>query len=415
MKTTLAARLAPWPGILVLAVLVVLPFGRGAELPFAVGALVALVLLVRRRVDPAAPAIRLLAALFACYWIPLALSGIGAVAPDKTWPMVGTTLRFLLFGLFAAWALREARRWPGVVAVVAVVVAFWLLDAWVQMASGYSLGGPAEKERLSGIFGADNLKLGPTLAVLSPFVLLAAGRRAGWRGRVLAFALLTPVILLAGSRAAWLSYALVCALIAWRETRNHRQFLAVLAVAALGIGAVATLALRDSERFGARVQRSLLVLGGTESAVDDASAGRIRIWRTAWKMTLAHPFNGVGARGFRYAYADYAAPGDPFVDPATGIGASHAHQIVLEVTSETGLAGLAFWAAGAWLAWLAWRRAGAAARERALAPGLALVAMCFPLNTHLAFYSAWWGLLFWWLLALYCAALGVRDDAAPAD
>jgi hypothetical protein len=31
--------------------------------------------------------------------------------------------------------------------------------------------------------------------------------------------------------------------------------------------------------------------------------------------------------------------------------------------------------------------------------------MCFPLNTHLAFYSAWWGLLFWWLLALYCAAL----------
>jgi hypothetical protein len=29
----------------------------------------------------------------------------------------------------------------------------------------------------------------------------------------------------------------------------------------------------------------------------------------------------------------------------------------------------------------------------------------FPLNTHLAFYSAWWGLLFWWLLALWCAAL----------
>jgi hypothetical protein len=35
--------------------------------------------------------------------------------------------------------------------------------------------------------------------------------------------------------------------------------------------------------------------------------------------------------------------------------------------------------------------------------------MCFPLNTHLAFYSAWWGLLFWWLLAAYCAALGARD------
>ena len=49
-------------------------------------------------------------------------------------------------------------------------------------------------------------------------------------------------------------------------------------------------------------------------------------------------------------------------------------------------------------------------RDRAFAPALALVAMCFPLNTHLAFYSAWWGLLFWWLLALYCAALGARGN-----
>lgn len=31
--------------------------------------------------------------------------------------------------------------------------------------------------------------------------------------------------------------------------------------------------------------------------------------------------------------------------------------------------------------------------------------MLFPLNTHLAFYSAWWGLLFGWLLGLWCAGL----------
>lgn len=53
-------------------------------------------------------------------------------------------------------------------------------------------------------------------------------------------------------------------------------------------------------------------------------------------------------------------------------------------------------------------------RANARAPGLALLAMCFPLNTHLAFYSAWWGLLFWWLLALYCAALA-EPRAATAD
>jgi hypothetical protein len=31
--------------------------------------------------------------------------------------------------------------------------------------------------------------------------------------------------------------------------------------------------------------------------------------------------------------------------------------------------------------------------------------MCFPLNTHLAFYSSFWGTLLFWLLALYCVSL----------
>ena len=87
-------------------------------------------------------------------------------------------------------------------------------------------------------------------------------------------------------------------------------------------------------------------------------------------------------------------------------GAMHAHQIVLEVLSETGAIGLLLWIAGAVAAIRTWRRAHVAARRRALAPALALAVMCFPLNTHLAFYSASaWGLLFWWLIALYVAAI----------
>ncbi|MBO9664325.1 O-antigen ligase family protein [Dokdonella sp.] len=411
-ESTLKTRLAAWPVALVLAVIVLLPFGRSAEAPIVLGALAALVLLARGRLDWRRDASRWVLALFACYWIPALVSGLGAVEPGKTWSTVGVTLRFLPFALFTAWALRRPSSWRAVNATIAVVVLLWLLDAYVQMASGHSLGGAADKERLSGIFGAGNLKLGPTLAVLSPFVLLAARTRFGLRGLLLAFAVLTPPILLAGSRAAWLGYALVCLLIAWHETRSKRRFALALLVLALGVAALGTLALRDSERFGARVERSLLALRGTEAAVDEASAGRLSIWSTALKMTAAHPLSGVGVRGFRYAYPKYASANDRFVDTDGEVGASHAHQIVLEVLSETGLVGLAFWLAGAWFALRAWRRAAPAARERALAPGLALVAMCFPLNTHLAFYSAWWGLLFWWLLALYCAALGA--DEAPA-
>jgi len=404
-------RAAMWPILIVLAVVVLLPVGRASEAPIAVGAVVALVWLVRGRIDwRRDETIRLAAILFACYWIPALISGVAPIASERTWSTIGSTLRFLPFAVFAIVALRDADYWPAVTSAVAMLVSLWIIDAYVQMTTGHSLGGAAEAERLSGIFGAGNLKLGPVLAVLSPFVLLAARDRFGWRGLGVAFVALAVPILLAGSRAAWVMYALVCLVIAWRETRSKRMFALVLAISLVLVAGVGALALRDSQGFGARIERSLLVLRGTESAVDTASAGRLSIWRTALAMWRAHPVTGVGVRGFRYAYPAYAAPKDSFVDTASDTGASHAHQIVLEILSETGVIGLLFWIAGAAFAVRAWLRADAAARRRSRAPALALLAMCFPLNTHFAFYSAWWGLLFWWLLALYCAALGARGN-----
>jgi O-antigen ligase len=204
-------------------------------------------------------------------------------------------------------------------------------------------------------------------------------------------------------------YALVSIVVAWREARSKRTFALALGVAIVLTGIATGIALRDSPGFDARIERSLLALGGTERAVDAASAGRLSIWHTAIAMWEAHPLTGVGVRGFRYAYPQYAAPQDRFVDVASDTGASHAHQIVLEVLSETGAIGLLFWLAGTVFAVRAWLRADVRTRDRAFEPALALVAMCFPLNTHLAFYSAWWGLLFWWLLALYCAALSAEE------
>ena len=395
-----------------LATIVLLPVGRASELSVAIGSVAAIVLLVRGRIDwRHGAAIRLVGLLFACYWIPALISGFAAVEPAKTGSTIGAALRFLPFAVFSVWALQRANAWSAATTSVAIVVALWIVDAFVQMMTGHSLGGAAEAERLSGIFGAGNLKLGPVLAVLSPFVLIAARERFGWRGLAVAFVALVVPILLAGSRAAWLMYALVCLAVAWRETQSKRMFALALAASIAVVGVVAALALHDSQGFGARVQRSLLVFGGSEGAVDTASAGRLSIWRTALAMWRAHPATGVGVRGFRYAYPAYAAPGDTFVDTTSDTGALHAHQIMLEVLSETGVVGLLFWLAGAALAVRAWLRADAATRARAFAPGLALAVMCFPLNTHFAFYSAWWGLLFWWLLAFYCAAIAGDDDA----
>ncbi len=399
-----------WPVVTVLAVLVLLPVGRAAELPVVVAALAALVWLARGRIDWRAPGpARALLVVFACWWGAALVSGIDAVAPAKTWTTIGAGLRYLPFAWFTGIALRDASRWRGVVLAVAAVVVLWLLDAWVQMALGFGLGGVAEAERVSGIFGADNLKLGPVLAVLSPFVLLAARARFGRGGLAIGFVLLLGPILMAGSRAAWIAFAVVCVLVAWQETRRIGRF-AIAVGAALAIALVAGgIARQDSARFDARMDRSLLAFEGSAQALDEASAGRVRIARVAVAMIADHPVNGVGVRGFRHVYPDYATPGDDFVDASNGTGAAHAHQIVLEVLSETGGVGLLLWLAGTWTAVRAWRRADAAARERARAPALALIAMCFPINSHLAFYSTWWSLVFWWLLALYFAALGARD------
>ncbi len=195
----------------------------------------------------------------------------------------------------------------------------------------------------------------------------------------------------------------------WLETRSVLRFGALAAVPFAVAAMIVLLAANGSSGFNARLERSLLALQGTVSAVDEASAGRLSIWETAVKMGAANLITGVGVRGFRYAYATYAKPGDRFLDPNTGEGAAHAHQLLLELWSETGVVGLIAWLAGAVFAARAWRRADERARRRALAPGLSLLAMCFPLNTHLAFYSAWWGLFFWWLVALYCAALKSED------
>lgn len=422
---TATARFELAAQAVVLGVLILLPIGRSSELAVLLACIGTLLLFALLRSQAwSGTAARTLLLLFACYWLPILLSAPDAVNPQKTWMVALETLRFLPFALFVLWALRGEGAWRRSQLAIATVVGLWLLDAWVQIATGYSLGGAAEQERLAGIFGADNLKFGPVLAAMSPFFLHTARERFGRRGLLIAFGLMLAPVLLSGSRAAWLSFALVTTVFAWRETGSFRRFLPLLLGVVLGIAFSIGMLWKESDGFQARIERSLLVFSGNAQAIDQASAWRLSIWAAALDMIRAHPLNGVGARGFRNDYAEHAREGDPFVDPKTDEGAAHAHQIVLEVLSETGIIGLLCWIFGSATAIRMFQRATPVQRQRAFVPALALVVTCNPLNTHLAFYSAWWGLFFWWLLALYCAAFSRitqqsdgdgRDDQGRAD
>lgn len=398
-------------------VVALLPFGRSSELGTFLCLLGVIMLFARH---PSAlqqhAGARLLLWLLAAYVGAALVSVFDSIVPGKSLGTVLALLRYVPLGLYACFAIRRDGKLQALYMAIALVLALWSIDAWLQMLTGWSLGGHAPAERISGIFGAANLKLGPTLAVLSPFALWVARRRWGVPGLALVFLLMLGPVVLAGSRAAWLIYALVGLGFAWREAGSPRQLLAYSTAGAMVLALAGIVAWHASPRFQDRMGRTLLALRGTDHSLDTALSGRLDIWHASVRMIAAHPINGVGVRGFRYAYPHYAPANDHFlVDESCGVGegACHAHQLVLEILTETGAIGLLLWLAAVVLAWRAWRRVGSAARDRAFPVSLALVAMLFPLNTHLAFYSAWWGLLFGWLLGLWCAALYVESPPAP--
>jgi len=400
-------------------VIALLPFGRLSELGTFLCLLGVILLFARNHGALREHAgARLLLWLLAAYIGAAFLSALDSISPGKSWGTVAGLLRYAPLGLYACFAIRREHKLQALYVAVAWVLALWTVDAWLQALTGWSLGGHAEAQRISGIFGADNLKLGPTLAVLSPFALWAARRRWGVPGLLLAFVLILGPVLLAGARSAWICYALVALGFAWNEARSPLRFVGLCLFAGLLLAVAGGIAWKTSERFQQRMDRTLLAFHGTDKSLDSALSGRLDIWHAGVGMIEAHPINGVGVRGFRYAYPQYAPANDHFVATGErcgeGEGACHAHQLVLEVLSETGAIGMLLWFAGVALAWRAWRRVGVAARTRAFPATLALVVMLFPLNSHLAFYSAWWGLLFAWLLGLWCAALTVEvvDESA---
>lgn len=422
-----------WAPHWVLAFVALWPAPGYAEAVVVLGALAAILKLGASRFRGGArllsgPAWALTSVLFFAYWLPELLSAIGSVDPGRALREAAVDLRYLPFLWLVAIAVADGRGRRLTFAGLAVITGVWTVDALVEVATGTSplfagidaakqliSGRPmcdleqlAQADRLGGVLGPCNLKLGLVLASLSPFLLHGAGTRWGLPGWVAAAAAVGVAVLFAGSRASWLTYALVLVLSGWRLL-GWKRLLVVFAAGAVVILAVGLSSPEVRERF----ERTTHAFQANESGVDAALSGRTRIWGAALCMVRENPVNGVGARGFREAFP--ACDPDAGHPPAWGEGpALHAHQIVLEVLSETGIAGLLLWLAGVALALRAWRFADAASRERARPAMIALLVTVFPLNTHLAFYSTFWGALTLMLAALYAGSLLARaPGAAP--
>ena len=357
---------------------------------------------------------KLFTIVFVAVWLSIALSLPDAVNPQRTLVVTVNHLRFFLSGVFIIYALANLDTQTRFLQLCAWLLAFWVLDALVQMVFGADIFGREGWRQgtsgITGVFGPEGKTFGVKLAVLSPLLLVYAHKKRWplW-GQCVCILATVAVVISAGSRAAWVALAAVGLFYVVYLSVSQKHTFRKAALTALVLSTVAGgIAYQVSDAFNYRVNQSVQDL--TKPEISGSTLGhRWMIWRGAWNMIKAHPMNGVGARGFRYAFGEFAAPGDPYVERASPILPTHSHQLLLEITAETGLIGLCGWLVACVLLIRAALRSGERARESMLPFGIGLAALLFPLNTHWAIYSANMSQLVWWLIALFCSAYAMTD------
>ena len=404
-----------WASWLAVSFIALLPFGRLSEIPLSAFA-ISLAFLARSadRRQMIRAASRFVLPLFLCYWVPMLLSSFDSMDQHKSWIQSIAALRYLAAALALAVLLNAPSDRERVLRWTAWLLLFWALDGFVQLFLGADLFGIAmHPDRLNALFVTKYQFFGPTLAMLSPLVLEHARRQWPSWAWAFAFALILGAVMIAGMRAGWLTMAIVLAtymaMMLKRENREIRRTILTIPVLALVVISVSYLA---SPLFQQRLDVTQAFTLGSEFSKDASSMERIPIFATALTMYRHHPVNGVGVRAFPVAYMVYAEPDDVHIRKSGGTsGATHAHNILLEIMSDTGTIGLAGLLLA--IAFLFRYRGQTTPSERweAFPYSLAVFLILFPLNSHFAIYGTYTSSLIWFLVGLWASAL--RKGDAP--
>lgn len=428
MASQLASRSFA-PLLLLPLALALLPFGRAVEIPMGILSIFGVIALFRGIRISNGPPWRALGALYAAFLLPMLFGLVDAVALEKSFMTTIGSMRFVLSCCALLWLLQEASapeqlqqgllRLFGAVAWLLCVL--WSLDGLLQFLRGSNILGYGLGEGyVNGIFGNDdNIKLGLTLAVLLPFALVSSLREMPAPVALASVALILTIILLSGKRAAWITaFVELAAVLVYYRLRGRLGLRTLVVV--ITVGALAAVLAYGGSAW-VRARSDILVDAAMEpsyDAINQATGKRLPIWQSAVRMGSDNWVNGVGPRGFRYAYRDYADPGDEWAAPmgrGNASRASHAHQLLLDVFAESGIIGIFGYASIVVLLFYLWLRAGPGARTRALPAGVVLLGMLFPVNTHPAWYSSWFGLLLWLCIGIYLFALYETPGASSAS
>ncbi len=339
---------------------------------------------------------RLFIFVFACIWIPMLFSLPDAVNLSRSAKTVFGYLRFLFMGIYVLQSLKGRDIWQKLRLFIFCLIAFWSIDGLIQLVIGRNLFGyPLFLNRVTGMF-YPRYTIAHILAGFSPIYfdyIFEKSRNLRWL-----WILLIPlviVVLMCGRRSAWImlfvsiSGYLFYVIHRYRLDKSIVKSLALFGTMILTV-AIITFAL--NKPLQDRVDNTLDLFSGDYEIVNKATSLRLPIWKVSIQMFRDHWINGVGPRGFRYEFDKYSE------DLWDGYVPAHPHQMYLEIMVETGLIGIAgFIFAAYWLVSMFLKNRYLWAVFPTL---LCSIVVIFPINTHMAIYSSYWGSVVWLILIL---------------
>ncbi len=320
------------------------------------------------------------ALIIACLWLPALLSLPDSFAPKKT----GELLILLpLYLGFAAAAFYLLDRWVSLARlkqIVTVIGLLWMADGFYQLYAGQDIFGITPSGgRIVGPF-ALHLRLSLMIAITLPLAL-AALQRYGWLAQLGYFLAALTIAMLSGVRTDMLTILLAGGLYLITHKKGWRIIIAIPLIVLAGWFA--------SQHSGVANYklRSFESLPQTYAQWNQLSSYRLDIWLTAWNMFKAHPWNGVGARSFRYAYNEHKTKDNVFDEDH--YQAAHAHHPLISIAAETGLPGVLGVCLAGLLLFCWGRQSGDPIWWRN--PWLhMLILMVFPFQSMPILFTLWW-------------------------
>ncbi len=346
--------------------------------------------------------------VFLCLWLPLLLSFPDAVNQSHSAKTIFPYLRFLFAGLFIIQELsKDKKRLQFIVYAVFIIVTFWCVDAALQFFIGHDLFGYlyAKQFSISGMFYPRNT-ISHICSILSAFCFFTVYQNTH-KDKWLWLTLMPLffVVLISGRRAAWVMLALSSfgfCIYLYLYSNNKKMILKITGVITLAISIALSSTIILHKPTNDRFKETLGLFSNNYNSINVATAIRLPIWGTAYAAFKANPINGIGPRGFRHVYKEYASKDNYFKSQ------THPHLLILEIMTETGLIGMLGYFV---LLFLLVKDLLKRKRLKNDFPYILPVLIAiFPFNAHMAFYGSIWSTMIWWLMAIYFSTIHLNEQ-----